>query len=243
MFKFLKKALGGTDDSDEAKAGKENLARAASVSGIDRRAHIRIAVPDDIELEILPEIYFEGKKIKASNIGMGGLQVSQSYFSAPPQSGTLCEMIFRWQGTEDTITQKVKVLRKVGNHYHLKYDDLATELIVKCSMAFKAGERGARVVPVKKEEYIANHGHVIEMWRNQSGDFLVHFEKENKKQWEIQYSNRKYLLNDGSPRITYQDNEAPKISKEDLILFVYNIGDPSPLLQKLLKQLSQSLSA
>lgn len=226
MFKFFKKKK---VDMDEEQAAK-NLARAASVSTVDRRAHVRVSYPPVGKLGSLPAIEFQGQPVRPTNISLGGMLLTGRNIDL--MTGQEYEFKFSWAESPDGVLQKARLLRVSGMNYHFKFDNLATDLIVKCSLAFRPGERGNKIQHV--DELPPDSANIVELWANNSGDYIAYCVEGKNSSWEIGYCNRRYrVLVDG--KVHELKEQGQEVSGEtvsqficdDLSLFASNVRRPS----------------
>jgi len=238
MLKFLKRKILGSDSEKAA----DNLAKAASVSSVDRRAHVRITYPQNLDLEALPNIQFQGKNVLPINVSLGGMLVDLTKVNGLVV-GTEHEFHFTWKENPEGVFQKARLLRISGRHFHFKFIDLATDLIVRCSLVFKPGERGKKTHKLAPFDMPKDRKDVREMWTNGYGDYVA-VTSSKSQPLEIQYANRRYIVCvDKSWILKHLDNGTLKgVTKfvyEDILLFLSNLNSPSPSIHKAMEVLAQ----
>src|SRR5690606_5458931 len=109
----------------------ENLARAASVATVDRRAHVRISYPLLDSLGSLPQITYNGREVRPANISLGGMLLKGKGLGV--KQACEYEFVFKWSDRPDGVGRRAVLLRLGGSNHHFKFLELATERIVRCS--------------------------------------------------------------------------------------------------------------
>lgn len=244
MFGWLKRKLGTGDATKEA-SDRSRFLEAVTENAINRRAAFRVRYPRTGPVGGLPHIEWTGplaqtqaqSNLRIIDISSGGFLLKD----APLKDlgiGARYDFKFVCHAPNKEINQTARLVNRRGPYWHFQFEEMDPSLLVRTTVAAKAGSRGAQTRMLKGKEFQAPGKELLEGWVNESGDGVMFFTPEDSRsvtKAEITYSNQK--LSFSSPVGFRMDSSpAPQQTIEEIYLFLSNIRKPSERLQALLKE-------
>jgi hypothetical protein len=214
----------------------------ARVNGLERRKHTRIKLPS-VTSPVYPRLFVKDITLPVVDLSVGGVCVQDTRDNLSTEVGHIVELTIAWPDQRETVKARVVAFSRHINR-HLQFQDLSPGALTKISLMVRAGGAGQKLRPAPVLKNGPVQLHAVELWTGINGDSIV-FHGDGAKVADLTFLNLSMsFYTDIGPRVSPvrnpgQSRPARPLEVADALIFLVNIPNPSPRIQRLIETLTK----
>jgi hypothetical protein len=200
----------------------------ATKLGVERRFHVRVEYPPQVNVCRLPDIFFEGNKLKVQNISVGGCCLLDPYHVMGAKIGHDIELVVHWATVAETV--KARIISGVDDRRHIQFLDLGARRQNQLRKSLVFGVRGSSMIRHAQASELGPTIQAVELWSSPHLDSVV-LENDIHRIAQIYVNGEQFMIYREAWPSKSPQGKCGRAEFEQIILFIANIPQPSAALK------------